>query len=105
MWLGHQFKEFKDKRVNIVCHLYYKELWDHVPKTGKRVSPPFNTGLSTNSVTFSSLPLPPHSGFEPPASVTTNTHVTGLFFPIIAVRASSTRHGLGCDRHIHRPFQ
>ena len=58
---SHQFKECKDNRVNTVRSLYWQELWDRVPKTRKRSSPPFNPGVSTNSATFTASILPPYS--------------------------------------------
>ena len=83
--------------MHTVRSLYWQELWDYVPKTGKRASPPSTPGVSTNSVIFAAPPLPPHSESVPAASS------TGFLSPILAVQINSNRHGLDCDNHIKRP--
>ena len=94
---SHQFKECKDNRVNTARSLYWQELWDHAPKTRKRISPPFNPKPFTNTVTITAVS-------ESPVSNTTNIPVTSSLNQNSVVDGHPTRHRLGRDNQINRLF-
>ena len=89
--INHLFEECKNNRVPTVRSFYWQELWVHVTKTRKRISPPFdpnNTG-STKQVSSTTQ--------NPSTPLLSSLHQTST------VDTTSTRHGLGRGGQINRP--